>query len=53
MYSKLNDGQKNPSGCSFWLLWLMKLAQAMAKDLERKNDILTHLIMQIMENRRK
>jgi len=30
---------KHPSGCSFDLLWLRKLAKAMAKALERKNGI--------------
>ena len=45
--------KKHPSGCSLWLLWLRKLAKAMEKDLERKNGILAHLFMKIMEIRRK
>jgi len=45
--------EKHPSGCSFQLLWLRKLAKAMAKALERKNDILACLFMKIMEIRRK
>ena len=31
--------EKHPSGCSFDLLWLRKLAKEMENDLERKNDI--------------
>ena len=30
---------KHPNGCSFGLLWLGKLAKAMAKALERKRGI--------------
>ena len=31
--------EKHPSGCSFRLLWLNKLAKEMGKTLERQNDI--------------
>ena len=30
--------EKHPSGCSFQLIWLRKLAKAIPKDLERKNE---------------
>jgi len=45
--------EKHPSRCSFQLLWLRKLAKAMANALERKNGILAHFFMKIMEIRRK
>jgi len=31
--------EKHPSGCSFGLLWLRKLAKEMNKVLERQNGI--------------
>jgi len=30
---------RHPRGCLFGCLWLRKLAKAMDKDLERKNEI--------------
>ena len=32
-------GEKHPSGCSFRLIWLRKLAKAKENSLERKNGI--------------
>ena len=34
----------HPRGCSFGCLWLRKLAKAMDKTLERKNDIFGTII---------
>ena len=44
---------RHPSGCSFGFLWLMKLAKAMAKALERQKIFLAHLFMKIKEITRK
>ena len=45
--------EKHPSGCSFRLLWLIKLAKEMEKALERQETLIGILFMKIMENRRK
>lgn len=44
---------EHPSGSSFILLCLRKLAKEMEKDLERKMAFLAHLFMKIMEIKRK
>jgi len=41
---------KHPSGCSFGLLWLRKLAKAMSKALERQNGIFGTFINENNEN---
>ena len=45
--------EKHPSGCSFSLLWLRKLAKEMAKALERHEAFIGILSIKIMEIRRK
>jgi len=45
--------EKHPSGCSFGLLWLRKLAKAMEKSLERHEEFIGILFMKIKEIRRK
>jgi len=44
---------KHPSGCSFNLLWLRKLAKEMEKALERQEELIDIIFMKIMEIRRK
>jgi len=44
---------KHPSGCSFSLLWLRKLAKAMEKALERHEALIGILFMTIILVRRK
>ena len=44
---------KNPSGCSFGLLWLRKLEKEIEKDLESNETLIDILFIKIMENRRK
>jgi len=41
------------SGCSFRLLWLRKLAKAMANTLEMHEEFISILFMKIKEIRRK
>jgi len=43
--------EKHPSGCSFHLLWLRKIAKAMEKALERHEALIGILFMKIMEIR--
>ena len=45
--------ENHPSGCSFDLLWLRKLAKAKEKDLKGKMELLAQLFMKIMEIGRK
>ena len=45
--------KKHPSGHSFRLLWLSKLAKEMEKTLERNEELIGIIFMKIMEIRRK
>jgi len=45
--------EKHLTGCSFGLLWLMKLAKVMEKSLERHEALISILFMKITEIRRK